>query len=232
MPSSTGLVVAVLAAQVCCFADAVDLRPSLFGGRSFRSHRDTAAASGGGGSLNDDDEEQRPLWVDALSKKGRMTVVSPLFRFQQAQATAGASLDAQEAAMGLDFGRSGAAATDDPSSSTQHASYTGHPLSGYHWEVPFPMREEYPEGAYTLSGGIFESVIEDTCQRMAQRSKSGWCQPPCQMEPDDKRLPSYRNTKSCLVMPYVSSLVATTHTHTHTLYARTHALPILARSFS
>jgi hypothetical protein len=83
-------------------------------------------------------------------------------------------------------------------------SYTGHPRNGYHWERPFPRREAYPEGAYTLSGGIFESVVEGTCQRRAQHSKSGWCQPPCQLMPETERKlsASKRDTKSCLVMLY------------------------------
>ena len=89
-------------------------------------------------------------------------------------------------------------------------SYTGHPRSGYHFEVPFPRREQYPLESYTLSGGIFESVVEDTCQRMAQRSKTGWCPPPCQMEPESKRglSASKRDTQSCLIMPYAPGVRA------------------------
>mgnify|MGYP000211943662 CR=1 FL=1 len=81
---------------------------------------------------------------------------------------------------------------------------TGFPINGYHFERPFPYQEDYPENAYTLSGGIFSSVIEGTCQRRAQHSKSGWCQPPCQLEPDPNRKlsSSQYDTMSCLVSLY------------------------------
>ena len=159
------------------------------------------AAAAAAGALN----ANSPLELDPLTKKGRLSV-SPLFRFQE---------DAEGSRLaetGRAFAHSGSAAFALASAVAERTpSYTGHPYSGYHWEVPFPQRESYPEGAYTLSGGIFESVIEDTCQRMAQRSKSGWCQPPCQMEPDFKRGSSdgtKRDTQSCLVMPYAPGVRA------------------------
>jgi hypothetical protein len=104
----------------------------------------------GGGSDGADGGEGGPAWVDALSRKGRMTV-APLFQFHQqrsgATADEGALAGSARAAASLSLGGSKKAAEVVAPPNIVY-SRTGYPLAGYHFEPPFPRRELYPDGAY------------------------------------------------------------------------------------